>query len=541
MAFTAKDVQALRQATGAGMMDAKKALEANDGDMEAAKQWLREKGLAASAKRDDRENTQGVVALVDRRQRRRDRQAEVRDRLRRRQRAVQGRGRRARQARRRQGRPTPWPSAPQRARRPEDHAQGEDRARRGRAHRGRRRQHRSTATCTSRAAAASTPCSSRWPAARRSSPTTSPCTSPSPARSTSAATTCPADVVDARAPDARDDQPQRGQARGGAAEDRRGPPQRLLQGRRPARPALRQGRQAVDHPAHRRRRRSSASPRSRSAERRLDDRHPDGSGSSSSHRVRRWPARPGPASTARRSTHTALRDHRASARPRRRRRRRRRRRQLLARPHRRDGGHGRHPVRPHRHARHGDERARAAGRARARRPADPRAVGDRDAAHRRAVHPPPGDAPPREGPRRHLRRRHRQPVLHHRHRGRAARRRDRGRRAAQGHPLRRRRRLQRRPAHRPDGDEVRRDRLHRRDDQGPQGDGRHGDRVLPRQRHPDRRVRHVGAGRAARDPRAASKVGTIVHDGTPERLDAHRPAQRSMRGRAGHASVRWRA
>ncbi|CAB4604299.1 MAG: translation elongation factor Ts [Actinobacteria bacterium] len=64
MAFTAKDVQALRQATGAGMMDAKKALEANDGDMEAAKQWLREKGLAASAKRDDRENTQGVVSLL---------------------------------------------------------------------------------------------------------------------------------------------------------------------------------------------------------------------------------------------------------------------------------------------------------------------------------------------------------------------------------------------------------------------------------------------------------------------------------------------
>jgi len=45
-------------------MDAKRALEANDGDMEAAKQWLREKGLAASAKRDDRENNQGVVALV---------------------------------------------------------------------------------------------------------------------------------------------------------------------------------------------------------------------------------------------------------------------------------------------------------------------------------------------------------------------------------------------------------------------------------------------------------------------------------------------
>jgi elongation factor Ts len=64
MAFAAKDVQSLRQATGAGMMDAKRALEANDGDIDAAKQWLREQGLAASAKRADRENTQGVVALV---------------------------------------------------------------------------------------------------------------------------------------------------------------------------------------------------------------------------------------------------------------------------------------------------------------------------------------------------------------------------------------------------------------------------------------------------------------------------------------------
>jgi elongation factor Ts len=63
VSFTAKDVQALRQASGAGMMDCKKALEANGGDMESAKQWLREKGLAASAKRDDRESAQGVVAL----------------------------------------------------------------------------------------------------------------------------------------------------------------------------------------------------------------------------------------------------------------------------------------------------------------------------------------------------------------------------------------------------------------------------------------------------------------------------------------------
>ena len=47
--FTAKDVQKLRQATDAGMMDAKRALEANDGDMERAAQWLREKGLAKVA------------------------------------------------------------------------------------------------------------------------------------------------------------------------------------------------------------------------------------------------------------------------------------------------------------------------------------------------------------------------------------------------------------------------------------------------------------------------------------------------------------
>lgn len=62
--FGAKDVQRLRQATGAGMMDAKKALEENDGDMEAAAQWLREKGMAKAAKLSDRENSQGSVAAV---------------------------------------------------------------------------------------------------------------------------------------------------------------------------------------------------------------------------------------------------------------------------------------------------------------------------------------------------------------------------------------------------------------------------------------------------------------------------------------------
>jgi len=60
---SAKDVQALRRATGAGMLDCKRALEENDGDMEKAKQWLREKGLAGAAKRSDREATQGAVAI----------------------------------------------------------------------------------------------------------------------------------------------------------------------------------------------------------------------------------------------------------------------------------------------------------------------------------------------------------------------------------------------------------------------------------------------------------------------------------------------
>ena len=61
--FTAKDVQELRQKTGAGMMDAKRALEETGGDAEAAAKLLREKGLASSAKRSDRANEQGAVAV----------------------------------------------------------------------------------------------------------------------------------------------------------------------------------------------------------------------------------------------------------------------------------------------------------------------------------------------------------------------------------------------------------------------------------------------------------------------------------------------
>jgi elongation factor Ts len=63
MPISAKDVQALRQATGAGMMDAKKALEATGGDFDAAAKLLREKGLAKSVDRSDRANSQGAVAV----------------------------------------------------------------------------------------------------------------------------------------------------------------------------------------------------------------------------------------------------------------------------------------------------------------------------------------------------------------------------------------------------------------------------------------------------------------------------------------------
>jgi elongation factor Ts len=60
----AKDVAALRKITGAGMMDCKKALQETDGDMERAKDWLREKGIAGAAKRAGREADQGSVEVL---------------------------------------------------------------------------------------------------------------------------------------------------------------------------------------------------------------------------------------------------------------------------------------------------------------------------------------------------------------------------------------------------------------------------------------------------------------------------------------------
>ena len=61
MAFTAQDVKALREMTGVGMMDCKKALQATDGDMDKAVDWLREKGLAAAQKKAGRIAAEGVA------------------------------------------------------------------------------------------------------------------------------------------------------------------------------------------------------------------------------------------------------------------------------------------------------------------------------------------------------------------------------------------------------------------------------------------------------------------------------------------------
>ena len=64
MAFTAKDVQKLREMTNVGMMDCKKALQAADGDMDKAIEWLREKGLATAAKKAGRIAAEGAVKAV---------------------------------------------------------------------------------------------------------------------------------------------------------------------------------------------------------------------------------------------------------------------------------------------------------------------------------------------------------------------------------------------------------------------------------------------------------------------------------------------
>ena len=170
------------------------------------------------------------------------------------------------------------------------------------------------------------------------------------------------------------------------------------------------------------------------------------------------------------------------------------------------------PVRPHRHARHGDERARAAGRARTAGAGHARAVGGRDAAHRRALHPSSGV--------RHL---------------------EKGRvvifAAGTGNPFfttdtaaaLRAAEIEAEvlikgthsgvdgvysadPRSDASATKYRRGRLSRGHDQGSQGDGRHGDRLLSRQRHSRswcstcrRRGRCAASSRAApREPSSTS-------------------------------------
>ena len=64
MAITAAMVKELREMTGAGMMDCKKALTNTDGDMDAAVEFLRENGLAKAAKKAGRIAAEGLVAVA---------------------------------------------------------------------------------------------------------------------------------------------------------------------------------------------------------------------------------------------------------------------------------------------------------------------------------------------------------------------------------------------------------------------------------------------------------------------------------------------
>ena len=61
--FSAKDVKELREKTGAGMLDCKKALEATEGNMEKAVDWLREKGIAKAAKKESRIAAEGLCQI----------------------------------------------------------------------------------------------------------------------------------------------------------------------------------------------------------------------------------------------------------------------------------------------------------------------------------------------------------------------------------------------------------------------------------------------------------------------------------------------
>ena len=136
MSFTAKDVQALRQATGAGMMDAKRALEANDGDAGGRRPVAAGEGAGRGGQAAERDNTQGAVSLFVDGNVGSIVQLKCETDFVASSRALQEAGLRPGRAGDREGR-RGHGRAGQGARGPAHHAEGEHRARPGRAHRGR--------------------------------------------------------------------------------------------------------------------------------------------------------------------------------------------------------------------------------------------------------------------------------------------------------------------------------------------------------------------------------------------------------------------
>ena len=92
MTISASLVKELRDKTGAGMMDCKAALTETKGDIEAAVDWLRKKGLSKAAKKAGRIAAEGLIGVTVQGQVGRGRRGQLGDRLRRPQRAVPGHG-----------------------------------------------------------------------------------------------------------------------------------------------------------------------------------------------------------------------------------------------------------------------------------------------------------------------------------------------------------------------------------------------------------------------------------------------------------------
>ncbi len=246
---TAALVKELREQTGAGMMDCKKALTETGGDLEAAIDWLRKKGLAAAAKKAGRVTAEGLVGgRVDGHQGGHGR-GQLRDRLRRAQRGLPGAGRarsrrwRSRPAatsRRCRRRPSPATGAERRRR---DHP-GDRRDRREHQpapdRRGRGRQRAVVGTYVHAALAPGLgkigvlvgAGVGRRPGALAASASSSPCTSPRPTRMRSASTVCDPAVVERERGDLRRAGARQRQAGGDHRQDGRRPDAQVLRGER---------------------------------------------------------------------------------------------------------------------------------------------------------------------------------------------------------------------------------------------------------------------------------------------------------------------